>query len=34
MIELGLKEAPVQEEQPIKAENKAAEPPAPLDKGE
>ena len=34
MIELGLKEAPVQEEQPIMAENKAAEPPAPLDKGE
>ncbi len=35
MIELGLKEAPyVQEEQPIQAENKAAEPPAPLDKGE
>lgn len=34
MIKLGLKEAPVQEEQPIKAENKAAEPPAPLDKGE
>lgn len=34
MIKLGLKEARVQEEQPIKAENKAAEPPAPLDKGE
>lgn len=34
MIELGLKEARVQEEQPIMAENKAAEPPAPLDKGE
>lgn len=34
MVKLGLKEALVQEEQPIKAENKAAEPPAPLDKGE
>ncbi len=34
MIELGLKEAPVQEEQPIKAENKAAEPPAPHEAGE
>lgn len=34
MIELGLKEAPVQEERPIKAENKAAEPPAPQEAGE
>ena len=34
MIELGLKEAPVQEVQPIKAENKAAEPPAPQEAGE
>jgi hypothetical protein len=35
MIELGLKEAPiVQEEQPMKAENKAAEPPAPQEAGE
>ena len=34
MIELGLKEAPVQEKQPTPAELKAAEPPAPLDKGE
>ena len=34
MIELGLKEAPVQEEPAYQAENKAAEPPAPLDKGE
>ncbi|AXQ65858.1 MAG: internal scaffolding protein [Microviridae sp.] len=35
MIELGLKEAPyVQEEKPIMAENKAAEPPAPQEAGE
>ncbi|AGT39920.1 portal protein [Marine gokushovirus] len=34
MIELGLKEAPVQEETPIKAERKAAEPPAPQEAGE
>ena len=34
MIELGLKEAPVQERQPIQAENKAAEPPVPLETGE
>ena len=34
MIELGLKEAPVQEERPIRAENKAAEPPAPQEAGE
>lgn len=34
MVELGLKEASVQEEQPIQAENKAAEPPAPQEAGE
>lgn len=34
MIELGLKEAPVQQERPIMAENKAAEPPAPQQAGE
>ena len=34
MIDLGLKEAPVQEETPIKAEKKAAEPPAPQEAGE
>ena len=34
MIELGLKEASVQEVTAVPAENKAAEPPAPLDKGE
>ena len=34
MIQLGLKEAPVQEKKPTPAEITAAEPPAPLDKGE
>lgn len=34
MIELGLKEAPVQEEPPVMAKNKAAEPPAPQEAGE
>ena len=34
MIELGLKEAPVQEATPLKAEKKAAEPPAPQEAGE
>lgn len=34
MIELGLKEAPIRDDTPPEGENKAAEPPAPLDKGE
>lgn len=34
MIELGLKEAPVQEETPKQAEKKAVEPPAPQEAGE
>jgi SHS2 domain-containing protein len=34
MIELGLKEAPGQWKQPVQAENKAAEPPAPQEAGE
>lgn len=34
MIELGLKEASVQEERPVEAKNNAAEPPAPQEAGE